>query len=57
MTDFNTEKTPLYRVYDEMACDVVLFTDDLKEAHGVAYNYQSVLIDNRTGKVIKDYSF
>lgn len=57
MTDSkNTKTTPLYRVFDEMACDVILLTDDPKEAHNVAYNYQSVLIDNHTGKVITDYS-
>lgn len=49
-------ETALYRVYDEMACEVVLFTNDLQIAHDEAYNYQSVLIDNQTNKVIKDYS-
>lgn len=49
-------ETALYRVYDEMACEVVLYTDDLKEARTKAYNYQSVLIDNQTDNVIYDYS-
>jgi hypothetical protein len=49
-------ETVLYRVYDEMACEVVLYTDDLQEARNQAYNYQSVLIDNQTDKVIHDYS-
>jgi len=49
-------QTALYRVYDEMACEVVLYTDDLQEARNQAYNYQSVLIDNQTDKVIHDYS-
>lgn len=46
----------LYRVYDEMACDNVLFTDNFEYAKDEAYNYQAVLFDNLTGKVICDYS-
>lgn len=46
----------LYRVFDEMAMDIILLTNDLKEANGAAYNHQCVLIDNITGSVIKDYS-
>jgi len=50
------EKQAKYRVYDEMACENVLFTDNLQEARNCAYNYQSVLIDNETGCVLADYS-
>lgn len=45
-----------YKVYDEMSCSELLITSDRKEAHSVAYNHQCILIDNITGKVIKDYS-
>jgi len=50
-------ETPLYRVYDEMACEAVLFTDNFQQADDEAYNYQSLLIDNHTDKVIRDYSY
>jgi len=45
-----------YLVYDEMACEALLSTNDLNEARNNAYNYQCVLIDNETKKVIHDYS-
>lgn len=52
----NTSQLPLYTVFDEMAFEVLLLTDDIQEAHEKAYNHQCVLIDNHTNKVIKDYS-
>ena len=52
----NKSQLPLYRVYDEMACADLLFTNDLKEAIVKAYNNQCVLIDNHTNEVIIDYS-
>ncbi|MET3114847.1 hypothetical protein AAKU52_002587 [Pedobacter sp. CG_S7] len=45
-----------YRVYDEMGCEHLLFTNDLKEAQDKAYNHQCILLDNLTNKVLKDYS-
>ena len=46
----------LYRVYDEMACKNVLFTDNFELAKDEAYNYQAVLFNNQTNKVVCDYS-
>lgn len=54
-TNLNKE-TALYRVFDEMAFETVHYTNDLKDAREVAYNYQAILIDNKTDKVIYDYS-
>ena len=45
-----------YRVFDEMGFEVLLYTDDLKEAQDEAYNHQCVLINNLTDQVIHDYS-
>jgi hypothetical protein len=44
----------MYKVYDEMACAVILETPDKKLAHDEAYNHQCILMLN--GKVIKDFS-
>ncbi|MET4545676.1 hypothetical protein ABIE26_002994 [Pedobacter africanus] len=52
----NNARLPLYRVYDEMACEDLLFTNDLQEAKAKAYNHQCILIDNHANNVIKDYS-
>jgi len=46
----------LYRVHDEMAFEDIMETSDLQEARNAAYNYQCILIDNLTGRVIHDYS-
>ncbi|HLT86465.1 MAG TPA: hypothetical protein VKZ57_02680 [Sphingobacterium sp.] len=45
-----------YQVYDEMACEVILTTDDPQLAIDTAYNYQSLLIDNHSGKILRDFS-
>lgn len=50
------QKESLYRVFDEMAFENILFTDDADLAISTAYVYQSILFDNQTNKVIKDYS-
>jgi hypothetical protein len=55
----NQEKVneaPAYKVYDEMACEVLIATNNFDDANYTAYNHQCVLLDNRTGKVIHDYS-
>ncbi|MFD2599213.1 hypothetical protein ACFSQ3_09635 [Sphingobacterium corticis] len=39
-----------------MAMEVILTTDDFVLAQAEAYNYQAVLINNHTGKVITDFS-
>lgn len=44
----------MYIVFDEMANEEVLKTEDLKEAMDEAYNRQCILI--KDGKVIHDYS-
>ena len=44
----------MYTVFDEMAFEVLLTTEDKKEAFETAYNYQCVLMFN--GKVIRDFS-
>ena len=44
----------MYTVLDEMACEVLLKTEDEKEARAMAYNHQCVLMLN--GEVIHDYS-
>lgn len=49
-------ETKMYRVYDEMACETIVETDDANLAIDTAYNYQAVLIENATGRVISDYS-
>lgn len=43
-----------YTVYDEMACEVLLKTNDKKAAEDKAYDHQCVLFYN--GKVFHDYS-
>ena len=44
----------MYTVLDEMACEVLLKTENEKEARAMAYNHQCVLMLN--DKVIHDYS-
>lgn len=54
--EINNTKEELYTVYDEMACEILLETSNLKTAQKKAFNYQCLLINNKTRKVIKDYS-
>ena len=44
----------MYTVFDEMAMEVLLTTDDLTEAKKVAYNHQCIL--KQGDKVLHDYS-
>ena len=44
----------MYKVFDEMAGEILLETTDEKEARAVAYNHQCILALD--GKVIHDYS-
>ena len=52
----NLLEEALYRVYDEMGCEDLLYTNDLKTAKDTAYNYQCILFDNKTNSVLHDYS-
>ena len=45
----------IYTVFDEMAMEELLRTEDEVEARTKAYNHQCILKKN--GKVICDYSF
>ena len=44
----------MYTVYDEMACQTLLETDNKQDAYQTAYNHQCVLMLD--GKVIRDFS-
>jgi len=50
----NTYKPNEYIVYDEMACAVLLVTENETEARKKAFNHQCIL--KKDGAVIKDYS-